>query len=185
MAPASAATSGAWWPGPFCLHPHRACPNPSLSSTQHGLYSPRQGSQGKQRGFLTSPRRELPGDPGTLLSGSKGAAAKMPQGPLAFLETKTLHSPGPLCKGREQIGAVYETWKIQMEGRAKKGVRASGELVPRNGTRHPEPDPTGCCPSQNCSHLQVEEPRTIALYNRKSLATKKHTFSIHTATQIT
>lgn len=98
--------------------PTRTYPNPSLSSTQHGVYNPSLGSQAKQRGFLTSPRREFPGNPSILLSGSKVAAAKMPLGPLASLRTRTLCSPGPLYEGEgagSRMELCYVTWKKKMK----------------------------------------------------------------------
>lgn len=167
----------------FASTPTRASPNPSLSSTQHGIYSPRQGGQGKQRGFLTSPRREFPGNPSIPLSGSKVAAAKMLLGLLAFLEIRTLCSPGPLCKGRGHIGALLQDLENQ-NGR-KSHERNTGIWRPdpkewNTGTQNLMS--TGCCLLQDCSHLQMDESPMISLHNRKHLATKKHKLSTHTVT---
>lgn len=122
----------------------RACPNPSLSSTQHGIYSPRQGSQGKQRGFLTSPRREFPGNPSILLSGSKVAAAKMLLGLLAFLETRMLCSLGPLCKRRGHSGAVLQDLENQNGRQSQEWNTGIQNLIS-----------TGYCLLQDCRHLQI------------------------------
>lgn len=110
--------------------PTRAYPNPSLSSTQHGVYNPRLGSQAKQRGFLTSPRREFPGNPSILLSGSKVAAAKMPLGPLASGNQDFVLSR-PLYAGREQDGAMLGDVEEENERQSREGNVDIQKLEPK------------------------------------------------------
>lgn len=149
--------------GPAQIH---LCPAHSMASTAQGktakvnreVSSPHPGgnSQAIPAYSFLAPRWQLP---------------RCPWVPLLFWKPGCCALWASSARGGDKLGLCYETWKIKMEGRTKKGTLASRGLIP-----------TGCCPLQECSHPQMDEPPMMSLYKRKSLTTKKHRLSTRTAT---